>query len=53
MNPLALRYATYTALMNTDDVESVELVSPVPGEPVALTVHTVDGRTYTLRFEES
>ncbi|WP_328742957.1 hypothetical protein OG436_29645 [Streptomyces caniferus] len=49
---MELRYAMKKALDKTEDVDTVDMVSPVPGVPVALTVTTSDGRTYTVTVQE-
>lgn len=52
MNPLELRYTLHKSLNENDRVYETELKSPVPGEPVVLTVFTLDGRRYTVSIQE-
>lgn len=53
MNALEIRYALKKALDADDDVYEVYLDSPVPGIPVQLTVHTFDGRKFTVTVKET
>lgn len=59
MNPLELRSATRNFLLSNyapEEVEAVELLSPHPGEPVAMKVVTSnfmdEVRTYTITIKE-
>jgi hypothetical protein len=52
MNALEIRYAFFKTLDDMDDVQKLVLDSPVPGEPVKMTVHTTDGCTFEVTVQE-
>lgn len=52
MNALEIRYAFFKTLDDMDEVSKLVLESPVPGVPVEMTVHTSDGRTFTVSIQE-
>lgn len=52
MNALEIRYAFFKTLDDMDEVSRLALESPVPGAPVQMTVHTADGRTFTVSVQE-
>jgi hypothetical protein len=53
MNALEIRYAFFKTLDDLDEVYELVLESPVPGEPVEMTVHTMDGRKFAVTVKES
>jgi len=53
LNALEIRYALKKALDANDDVYEVDMESPVPGQPVELTVFTLDGRKFTVAVKET
>ncbi|MEH0610345.1 hypothetical protein [Streptomyces scabiei] len=52
MNALEIRYALFKTLDGMDEASKLVLESPVPGKPVEMTVHTSDGRTFTVSIQE-
>lgn len=53
MNALEIRYTMKKALDANDDVYEVDMESPTPGQPVELTVYTLDGRKFTVSVQEA
>lgn len=51
MNALEIRYAFFKTLDDMDEVYELILETPVPGEPVEMTVHTFDGRKFTVSVQ--
>lgn len=52
MNALEIRYAFFKTLDDMDEVYELVLESPVPGKPIEMTVHTFDGRKFTVSIQE-
>lgn len=52
MNALEIRYAFFKTLDDMGEVYELVLESPVPGEPVKMTVHAMDGRKFTVSIQE-
>jgi len=51
MNALEIRYAFFKTLDDMDEVHELVLESPIPGKPVEMTVHTLDGRKFTVSVQ--
>lgn len=56
MNSLELRYEVYKALHGRENVAEIKLDSPVPGEPISVSIKTWDPydkvRSYKISVSE-